>query len=195
MTVYGENLLGPKPATLTSVFSKFLEKQWRILQKNPEYKKYLDKFEDYINELDKKKSPEGPRKSYYFNSGFDSCKKTLRGLEIEVWKDENAVLLFDRLKRKIYLKKGYHSEEIASFSDIKHCTLRYRPCLIQNEKTRFAVNLSISGNIGIRLSTIESCYDDDRRSIRDQLADHIKTGKAIARTGGWYFQVSGSEIF
>jgi len=199
--VFGVNLSPPRRKKTSSILSDFLEKQWRILEEEPMLKGYLEKFEKFINSIPDDRNPEPSQstKYYSFGAGLSEYKRCLTGLRINIWgKDGEEALLFDGLKRKIFIIRNNQSEEFMPFSSVKYCRLRYRPCIIQNEKVRFQIDFTIASrknSVILKLSDTVSCYDEDRRPYKVQMEPYVKTGKAIARAGGWSLQVSGSETF
>ncbi len=185
----------------SSILSDFLEKQWRKLEQEPMFKGYLERFEKFITNIPDDSPPRTSQSTEYysFGAGLSEYKNCLSGLKISIWgKDGEEALFFDYLKRKIFIIRNNRAEEFLPFSSVKYCRLRYRPCIIQNEKVRFQIDFTIASrenSVILKLSDTVSCYDEDRRPYKVQMEPYVKTGKAIAGAGGWSLQVSGSETF
>jgi hypothetical protein len=181
-------------------FSDFLKKQWIKYKEKPQYKESLERFEDYIISISEEEELESPGAFRFraFCAGLSEYNRCITGLKISIYEEGQEILFFDTVQRKIFKIKDDKSEEIMPFSEIKHCRLSYRPCLMQNEKVRFKIDCNLIGHnnkVLLKLHTVESCYDEDRRSYEDQLEPYVETGRAIAGAGGWVFKKSCSTTF
>lgn len=174
----------------------FIQKKWRNFEKKYGLKEVRDYFSAFISD---KRNPSKTDKRYSFSAGLFDYERTLKGIKISIWENnEKASLLFDLRKKTIYKISGDEYIKLMPFSSVKYAKFSYKPCLIQSIKVRFRIDfmlVSYRDNISVSLSTAESCYDDDRRSYEDQLEPFLKTCKTIAGACGWSFRKNCSTTF
>lgn len=174
----------------------FIQKKWRNFENKYGLKEVRAYFSAFIsNNRDHSKTD----KRYSFSAGLFDYERTVRGIKIKIWENnEEAILFFDMCKKIIYKIKDGEYIKLMPFSFVKYAKFSYKPCLIQSIKVRFRIDfmlVSYRDNISVSLSTAESCYDDDRRSYEDQLEPFLKTCKTIAGACGWSFRKNCSTTF
>jgi hypothetical protein len=174
-----------------------IEQRWRKFEKD--YIEPVREIKEHLCAiLNTKDGDISETARHHFSAGLSECKKDWGGLRISICDRGEGELFFDNLKRKIFKIKNDKKEEFMNYSSIKYCKLTYKPCLMQSIKVRFSIDLIFIGRnnkVLLKLSTTESCYDDDRRPYEVQLRPFVKTCRTIAAAGRWVFRENCSTTF